>query len=158
MPRITGLIHACNHERQLGRALVSLRPCDEVLVVDHGSRDGTLRVAREHGAQIIRASQAIESGAHNASHDWVLCLLPCESIAEDLEASLLEWKTSDSIDDQIGYNIGIREQVETEWQLVNPELRLVNRRRVHWHSNLPESAADAPIMPGYILRIPNREN
>src|SRR5215469_8659860 len=104
---ITGLIHVCNHERQLGRALVSLRLCDEVLVVDHGSRDGTIRIAREHGARIVPVAQAIEGGVHNASNDWILCLLPCETIAEDLEASLLEWKTSDAAAEPIGYNIGI---------------------------------------------------
>jgi len=158
MPQITGLIHACNHERQLGRALVSLRLCDEVLVVDYGSTDGTLRIAREHGARIIPAVQALESGARNAGNDWILCLLPCEIIAEDLEASLLEWKTFDAVADQIGYNVAIREQIESEWQLLNAELRLVNRKQVRWHNNLPDSTANAPIMPGYILRIPNREN
>ena len=158
MPPITGLIHACNHERQLGRALVSLRLCDEVLVVDHGSTDGTLRIAREHGARIIPAIQAHESGAGNAGNEWVLCLLPSEAIAEDLEASLLEWKTSDAVADQIGYKVAIRKQIESEWQILNPELRLVNRKQVRWRNNLPDSAADAPIMPGYILRIPNRED
>src|SRR5215813_4464897 len=51
--KITALIHAQDNERSLGRALDSLRPCDEVIVVDHGSKHETAKVAREHGAKVI---------------------------------------------------------------------------------------------------------
>ena len=159
MPALTGLIHVCNHERQVGRALLSLRTCNEVLVIDHGSKDGTLRVAREHGARIIQAVTGLDYGAYarNASHDWILWLLPCEAIAEDLEASLLEWKASVANDDGAGYNIGIRKQSGTAWKLLEPELRLVNRRKVSWTNNLPVSAFSTSPLAGYILRIPNEE-
>lgn len=156
MPHFTGLIHVLNHERLVGRALLSLRPCDEVLVVDHGSMDGTLRVAREHGARIIQAAAGVDAGAYaqQAVHNWILCLLPCEAIAEDLEASLLEWKLSVIEDDRAGYNIAIRKQVGTEWKLLEPELRLVNRNKVNWTNDLPVSVAGLSAMAGHILRIP----
>ena len=51
MPPITGL-QTHNDARHLGRALESLRPCDEILILDRGSTDHTLRVAREYGATI----------------------------------------------------------------------------------------------------------
>ncbi|HEY6351341.1 MAG TPA: hypothetical protein VI636_18200 [Candidatus Angelobacter sp.] len=159
MLRITGLIHVCNHERQVGRALLSLRPCDEVLVVDHGSTDATRRVAREHGARIIQAASSADHGsyAQRAGNDWIFCLLPCEAIAEDLEASLLEWKVASAGDDHVGYNIGIREQTGTEWKLLKPELRLVKRTKVNWAENVPALEANAPTLAGYILRIQNRD-
>lgn len=159
MPALTGLIHVCNHERQVGRALLSLRPCNEVLVIDHGSKDGTLRVAREHGARIIQAVAGLDHGAYvqKASHDWILWLLPCEAVAEDLEASLLEWKASVANDDGAGYKIGIRKQTGTAWKLLEPELRLVNRRKVRWTNDLPVSTFSSSALDGYILRIPNSE-
>ena len=159
MPRITGLIHVCNHERQVGRALLSLRPCDEVLVVDHGSTDGTLKVSREHGARIIQAASNADHGsyARSAGNDWIFCLLPCEAIAEDLEASLLEWKIASAGDDHVGYKIGIREQTGTEWKLLEPELRLVKRTKVNWARNFPVLEANAPTLAGHILRIQNRD-
>lgn len=159
MPRITGLIHVRNDERQVGRALMSLRPCDEVLVVDHGSKDGTLRVAREHGARIIPSAGGADGGsyAQKASYEWILCLLPYEAVAEDLEASLLEWKASAADDDRIGYNIGIRKQVGTQWRVLEPEMRLVNWKKTNWIKDLPAPAAGASILAGYILRIPNEE-
>ncbi len=52
MPPITAFLHTHNDARHLGRALESLRPCDEILIIDHGSTDSTLRVAREYGAAI----------------------------------------------------------------------------------------------------------
>jgi glycosyltransferase involved in cell wall biosynthesis len=53
MPGITALIHTHNDGLRLGRCLETLYPCDDILVVDHGSDDWTLRVAHEYGAQII---------------------------------------------------------------------------------------------------------
>lgn len=157
MQRITGLIHVCNHERQVGRALLSLRPCDEVFVVDHGSRDRTLSVAREHGARIIPSVAATQSYAHFASYDWIFCLSPCEALAEDLEASLLEWKLDPAEDEIAGYNVGIREQTGTEWKLLRPELRFVNRMKVRWTGRFPAFAANPSTLEGYILRFPDEE-
>ena len=95
--KISALIHTCDNARSLGRALDSLRPCDEVIVVDHGSRDETVKVAKEHGAKVINAVPGVSNGAYaqNTRNPWVLCLLPHEAIAEDLEASLLEWSEAE---------------------------------------------------------------
>src|SRR5947209_14614609 len=97
MPKLTALIHVHDNERSLGRALDSLRPCDEVIVVDHGSRNETMKVAREHGARIIKGVQGVDHGAYaqDAKNDWILCLLPVEALADDLETSLFEWKDSE---------------------------------------------------------------
>lgn len=156
MPKITALLHVCDDERQLGRALDSLRPCDEVIVVDHGSHDESIKVAREHGARIIKAVQGVAKGAYaqDAHHDWILCLLPSESLAEDLEASLLEWKQSDPAKDGLGYNMQVREQNGIGWKTLNPEMRLVNRKQLNWLEDLPPETPGAPVMAGNILRIP----
>ena len=52
MPKITALLHTHNDAMRLGRALDSLRPCDEVLIIDDNSEDNTSRVAHENGAHI----------------------------------------------------------------------------------------------------------
>ena len=81
--KISALIHTCDCEHSLGRALDSLRPCDEVIVVDHGSCDETVKVAREHGARVITAVPGVDRGAYaqDARNHWVLCLLPQEALA-----------------------------------------------------------------------------
>src|SRR5215472_16692470 len=157
MPKLTALIHIHNHERQLGRALDSVRFCDEVLVVDHGSTEESLRIAREHGARIIKGVNGVDHGAYaqDAHNDWILCLQPSESIAEDLEASLLEWKESEPAPELVGYNISIREQNGTHWEVLPGELRLANRCKINWTGDCPPQAPDSPSLPGHILRIPD---
>jgi hypothetical protein len=159
MPKISALVQIANNDRQLGRALESLRPCDEVIVVNHGAGEGILKMAREHGARIIQGVTGVEHGAYaqDARHDWILCLRPDESVAEDLEASLLEWKQSDPAEDHLGYSIPIREQIGRRWRSLAPELRLANRRRINWTDDRPPQALGAHALEGHILRIPQHE-
>ena len=56
MPPIAAILHTSNDARTLGRALESLRSCDELLVMDHGSSDDTRKIAREYGARVEPAS------------------------------------------------------------------------------------------------------
>jgi len=98
MPPITAILHTHNDAVRLGRALETLHPCDEILIVDHGSTDATLHVARQHAARISIAApgQTPSDQAAAACHDWILCLLPSESLSEGLQASLFEWKLYES--------------------------------------------------------------
>lgn len=157
MPQITALIHICNDQLQLGRVLDSLRPCAEVVVVDHGSTDESLKIVRQHGARLIKGVQGVARAAYlqDAHNDWVLCLLPMESLAKELEASLSKWKETEPSPDQIGYNLRIREQNGAGWHISSPELRLINRKRINWIGELPPEAPDAPTLEGHILRIPD---
>src|SRR5215831_8092529 len=104
MSKLSALIHAHNDERRLARALDSLRPCDEVLVIDHESSDRTAEVAREHGAKVKTYVPGVQPGAYvgDLRHDWVLCLQPDEGLSEALEASLFEWKEKDASEDAVG--------------------------------------------------------
>lgn len=105
MASITALLHTENDALRLGRALETLYACDEILIVDHGSRDATVRIAREYGARVLDAStesspeeylRTAANSAHprpSASPRWILCLDPRESLTEKLSASLFEWKS-----------------------------------------------------------------
>jgi len=87
-----------NEERNLSRALASLQPvADEIVVVDAGSTDRTLAIAREHGARVLGRAWTTYSdqknyAAESASHEWILSLDADEELSSALQTSLLEWK------------------------------------------------------------------
>src|SRR5215475_4755319 len=97
MPPIAAILHTRNDALRLGRALESLRVCDEVLILDHESTDQTLRVAHEYGAKVI----PIRSWQHVIPAEccrWCLLVQPSEAISEGLEAALYEWKLRSETD------------------------------------------------------------
>jgi len=131
--------------------------CDDLIVVDHGGADETIRIAHEHGARVLRVTPGEDAAAcaGHATYDWVLCLRPEESLTESLEASLFEWRLAAHTDEETAYNIAIREQQGTGWRLLPAETRLVNRHKARWSGEMPAADASAPLLQGHILRIPN---
>ena len=152
MPRLSALLHTKNDGRRIGRALDSLRCCDELLVLDHGSRDETCRIARQHGARVEPAPSNRDSGAPLAANDWVLCLLPSEALSESLEATLLEWKREEP-GDTAAYALAMRQETVNGWQHCAPEVRLVDRHKVTWSGALPAQREDALSLCGDLLRF-----
>jgi glycosyltransferase involved in cell wall biosynthesis len=153
MPKFTALLHTHNDALRLGRTLDSLRPCDEVLVIDEDSEDDTERIAREHGAHFKKAIPGVTPGAYamDAEHEWILCLRPNESLSDDLEAALLEWKERE-VDAGIAcFGIPIRQENGAGWKKLPPEVRLVNRTRMNWVGDMPPEQACDAILGGDLL-------
>ena len=51
--KISAAIITYNEERNIARAIESLRCCDEIVVVDSGSNDRTVELAMNHGARVV---------------------------------------------------------------------------------------------------------
>lgn len=64
---ISVIIPAYNEEHRLGSVLEKIEGCDEVIVVDDGSSDGTVAVARRHGALVVRHGTNLGKGAAMAT-------------------------------------------------------------------------------------------
>ena len=81
-PPISIVIRTFNSARTLNQAIggLGLREPDEVIVVDSGSRDSTLKIAEKHGAKIIMAegpfnhSKSLNLGFKAAKNPWVLVI------------------------------------------------------------------------------------
>ena len=92
---LTVAIIARDAEAQIGECLASVRFADEVLVVDSGSRDGTVALATREGARVIEHGwlgfgRQKQFAVQSAKHDWVLCLDVDERVTEELAASIRE--------------------------------------------------------------------
>lgn len=157
MAKITALIHTANDEQRIGRAIESLRPCDEVLVIDHGSHDRTPDIARQHGARVKPGVPGVDYGVYAAAahHDWILCVRPSEALSEFLEATLFEWKQQHQNAPEgapaFGYAFRLREETPQGWQTRPPETRLVNRQQVSWQQEFPPHDPNAQVLPGELL-------
>jgi len=100
--RISACVITLNEERDLPRALASLQPIvDDIVVVDSGSVDSTEAVARRHGARFFQRAWTNYAEQKNfaatcAAHDWILSLDADEELGSGLQTSLLEWKKQEA--------------------------------------------------------------
>ena len=166
MAKITALVHTHNDAERIGRALESLRACDEVLVVDHASTDDTVKLARDHGAVVKEGVLGVSPGTYaiDAGHDWILCMLPTEAVSEGLEASLFEWKQRHEenseqsekdthVAEAHSVAFQVREETGSGWRELGAHTRLVNRKGINWSGHLPLDDPNAEMLPGHLLRF-----
>jgi len=149
MPTITALLHTENDALRLGRCLETLYPCEEIVIIDHGSCDGTIEVAREYGARVV----PFEADFQAEAGSWLLCLDARESLSESLAASLYEWK-SENHENGRAFSVLVREEKENGWiQKQRPQIRLVPHDWKRWEGRFPESDAQASLLEGEVLRF-----
>jgi glycosyltransferase involved in cell wall biosynthesis len=92
-PPLSVTIITLNEERKLPRALASVAWAEEVLVVDSGSTDRTIELARQAGARVVFNAwkgygQQKNFAQDLASHDWVLNIDADEEVSPALRAEL----------------------------------------------------------------------
>jgi len=95
--KITATIITLNEERNVARAIESLRCCDEILIVDSGSTDRTVELAEKLGVRVVEAGwlgYAAQKNwaAEHAVNDWILSLDADEALSEALEAEIWNLK------------------------------------------------------------------
>lgn len=84
-PSVSIIIPAYNEEENIGKCLDAVEQSDypkeklDILVVDDGSTDSTIRIAESKGARVLRQghegkSAALTEGARRAKHDFVFTL------------------------------------------------------------------------------------
>jgi glycosyltransferase involved in cell wall biosynthesis len=99
MNRLTVCLIAQNEQENLPRVLTSVQGlADEIVVVDGGSTDRTVDVAREYGARVVPRPFTNHADQKNyaaslASNNWILLLDADEELSDELKVSFREWKT-----------------------------------------------------------------
>ena len=93
--RLSVAIIACDEEKKIGDAVRSASFADEVLVVDSGSRDRTVEIARDLGAKVVRESwlgfgRQKQMAVDLCANDWVFVLDSDERITDALRSEVLE--------------------------------------------------------------------
>jgi hypothetical protein len=158
MPKLSALIHCHGNVAGLARALETLRACDQVLVINHTGNDDTDKTARQYGATVKAGVPGVSPGTYlvDATNDWLLCLKESESLSEELEASLLEWKQQEH-EASATFAINLRLQENGSWRGAGKHTRLVNRTCVNWIGELPPDEQRSELLQGDLLEIVDKQ-
>jgi glycosyltransferase involved in cell wall biosynthesis len=91
---LSAVIITLNAADQLDACLASVAFAQEILVVDSGSTDATVELARARGAKVVTHQwlgfgRQKQFAVAQAAHDWVLCVDGDERVSDALRASIL---------------------------------------------------------------------
>ena len=147
MKLFTATLITRNEEQNLPRALESLRLADEIVVVDSGSTDRTVEVARQHGARVVvhpltNFAEQKNFAAAQATHDWILNLDADEVISPELADELRAWKERPP--EAVAYRMPRKANYLGSWirhsgWYPDPKVRLYRRDRARFVGALHES-------------------
>jgi glycosyltransferase involved in cell wall biosynthesis len=92
---ISAFIVCYNEEDQIRKCIESVSFCDEVIVIDSRSDDGTVEIAKSLGAKVIQRDwpgyrRQKEFGLSQASSTWVLNLDADERVSPELRDAIIE--------------------------------------------------------------------
>lgn len=92
---VSAVVITLNEETNIRRCLESLAFCSELLVVDSGSHDQTVKIARQLGAKVVHQQwlgfgKQKQFSVNLAANDWVLCLDADEWLSDELGDSIRE--------------------------------------------------------------------
>lgn len=145
MTPISAVLITLDEEARIEAAIDSVRFCDEVLVVDAGSKDRTCEIAQAAGARVeVRAPWPGFTAQRNlavaaARHDWILAVDADERVTPALRAEIEALRASGFTEagyriPRVAFYLG-RWIRGTDWY-PDPQLRLFDRRRGTWEGGL----------------------
>jgi glycosyltransferase involved in cell wall biosynthesis len=115
----SALILTLNEERALPACLASLAGCDDIVVLDSGSTDGTAAMAAASGARVFARPFDTFAGQHNHAqrsigfrHPWVFHLDADERMTPELAA---ECRRAAARSDLDGFRVAPRMMFEGKW-------------------------------------------
>jgi glycosyltransferase involved in cell wall biosynthesis len=147
---------------QLAGCLASVPLASEIIVVDSGSTDHTVEIARGCGARVVVREWAGFGAQKNfavaqATNDWVLCLDADERLTPPLAAAIgTAITTPASATSPAAYAMARRNRFLGRW-LAHGEgypdwnVRLFDRRRARWSD---DAVHEHVIADGTVARLP----
>ncbi|MEJ7608891.1 MAG: glycosyltransferase family 2 protein [Bryobacteraceae bacterium] len=138
--KLSATIITLNEERNISRAIESLRCCDEIVVVDSGSTDRTCDIAGKLGARVIDSpwggyARQKNFAAEKASYEWILSIDADEALSEALEGEIWQIKKNGPACD--AYTMPRLAQYLGRWILhsgwyPDRKVRLYHRNKAQW--------------------------
>ena len=168
MSKISAIIIARNEEDRIADCLDSISFCDEIIVVDGGSEDRTVDIAKRIGAKVFiyktdNFSQLRNFGLEKAKGDWVLYIDADERVSDSLRENIKYQISNIKYRDIVAYKI-MRKNFylgNHEWPYVEKLERLFRRDMLkRWKGRLHESPiidGKVGVLDGFLLHYTHRD-
>lgn len=157
-PKLSATVICKNEVEKIRGALESVRFCDEVVVVDSGSTDGTLAICRELADVVVEADWPGHVAQKNRALDlargeWVLPLDADERVTPELAAEVRAALASDPNVD--GFAVSRHVHYLGRWidhsgWYPEPRIRLFRREKGRWGGVNPH---DEVLVQGPVGRL-----
>jgi len=136
---LTAVIITKDEASNIARCLNSLREvAEEILVIDSGSMDDTVEIARQLGARVVATewkgyAQTKNFGNNLASNDWILSVDADEVISSELAAEILNLKlTTDEAYRFNRLNNFFGQWIKHSGWFPDWKIRIFDRRNAYW--------------------------
>ncbi|MFN8005879.1 MAG: glycosyltransferase family 2 protein [Terriglobia bacterium] len=139
--KIAATIITLNEEQNLRRCLASLQDVvDEIVVVDSGSRDRTVELAKSYGARVLLRSWTNYSeqknfAANEATTAWILSLDADECLSPELRDEIVALKSSEVRADAYSFPrkaFYLGKWIEHSGWYPDPKIRLYRKEKGNW--------------------------
>jgi glycosyltransferase involved in cell wall biosynthesis len=144
--KLTGLVVCQDEVERIAACLDSLAFCDEIVVVDSGSTDGTLEIVRKTRARLIERAftsynDQKEHGRIAARGDWLINIDADEVVSPELAAEALR-VIADPNNSCVAFEIPFRNHFRSIWvrrcgYYPDRHVRLMRRDRARWDPETP---------------------
>lgn len=99
---ISAIVITLNEENNISECLETLKWCDEIILVDSGSADNTVKIAEEFTKNIFTAEnlpygEKRNLGIEKASHEWIIWLDADERITSEIQEEIQQKITAGKI-------------------------------------------------------------
>lgn len=165
MSKISAVIIAKDEEEMIRGAIESLSFCDEIIVIDNGSKDRTKEISENLKARVYEVStddfsEIRNYGLNVSTNEWILYLDADERLDENLQ-EVIKKTISESTEysafrlKRKNYYLG-----KNEWPYIEKLERLFKKESLKkWYGELhesPEIEGKVGILEGYILHFTHR--
>lgn len=156
--KVSATIITLNEEADIGACLDSVTWADEIVVVDSGSSDRTVEIAKKYTDKVLShewpgyAAQK-NWAAEQAAHDWIFSLDADERVPPALQAEIKEWMSRQA--SSPGYYVARKNFFLGRWirhggWFPDHTLRLFDRRRGRFAERMVHEAVRIDGLPGYL--------